>query len=103
MNEAGIDRGHERAEADQRPPRPYRCCRSLEEALGEIDAGNLPRGSRIVVSWAWWDALSEVERDAFRMRSAARDVRLSADHRISSHLVEISDALTPPLSSEYRA
>ena len=78
----------------------YRCCRSLEEALAEIDAGALPHGCRIVVSWSWWDALSEAERDAFRTRSDARGVRLNADHRISSHFVEISDALTPPLSSE---
>ena len=76
---------------------------TLDEALATVHAGAVPNGSRVVVSWAWWDALSEAERDAFRMRSAARDVRLSADHRISSHLVEISDALTPPLSSEYRA
>ena len=76
--------------------------RTLEEALVEIDAGTLPHGSCIVVSWAWWDALSEAERDAFRARSDAHGVRLSADHRISRHFVEISDGLTPPLSSERR-
>jgi hypothetical protein len=80
----------------------YRRCRSLDEALSKIEAGTLPRGSRIVVSWDWWDALSEVERDAFRARSDLRGVSLSADHRISRHFVEVSDGVTPPLTSERR-
>ena len=80
----------------------YRWYRSLEEALAEIDAGTLPYGSRIVVSWAWWDALSEAERDAFRTQSEMRGVRLSADRRMSSHFVEIGDRLTLPFSSEHR-
>jgi len=80
----------------------YRRCRSLEEALAEIDAGTLPLGSHIVVSGEWWDTLSESERDAFRARSEVRGVCLSADRRISRHFVEISDGLTPPLSSEHR-
>ena len=73
-----------------------RRCRS------EIDAGTRPPGgSSIVVSWACWDALSEAERDAFRARSDVRGVRLSGDHRISSHFVEMSDGLSSPLSSEH--
>ena len=75
---------------------------SIEEALGEIDAGVLAKGCRLVVSWAWWDALSEAERDAYRSRCESRSVRLSADHRISRHFVEVSAVDEPPLSSEYR-
>ena len=48
----------------------YRWYRSLAEALAEIDAGTLPYRSRIGVSWAWRDALSEAERDAFRTQRA---------------------------------
>lgn len=75
---------------------------TLGEALAAVDAGAVPKGSRIVVSWAWWDALSEAERDAFRTQSEMRGVRLSADRRISSHFVEIGDRLTLPFSSEHR-
>jgi hypothetical protein len=74
--------------------------RSLAEALSEIDADRVPRSCRIVVSWSWWDALSEAERDAYRSRCDARDVRLSADHRISRHFVEITTDHEPPLSTE---
>ena len=35
---------------------------TLAEALAAVDAGAGPKGSRIVVSWAWWDALSEAGR-----------------------------------------
>ena len=75
---------------------------SLDEALGEIDAGALARNCRLVVSWAWWDALSETEREAYRSRCDARGVRLSADHRISRHFVEVAGLEEPPLSSEFR-
>ena len=81
----------------------YRCYRSLEEALAEIDAGTLPFGSRIVVSWAWWDALSEAERNTYQSRCDTRGVRLSTDHRISRHFVEVTGPETLPLSSEHRA
>ncbi len=75
---------------------------TLEEALAEVHAGAVPSGSRIVVSWAWWDELSEADRSAYVERCDARGVKLSADHRISRHFVEVSGPETPPLSSEYR-
>ena len=75
---------------------------TLEEALAAIQAGAIPNGSRIVVSWGWWDALSEAERNAYQSRCDAGGVRLSADHRISRHFVEVSGPETPPLSSEHR-
>jgi hypothetical protein len=75
---------------------------SLEEALTEIEAGTLAHGCRLVVSWGWWDALSESERLAYTTRCEAHSVRLSADHRISRHFVEVSPGDEPPLSSEYR-
>jgi len=75
---------------------------SLDEALAAIDAGGLAGDCRLVVSWAWWDALSETERDAYRARCDANRVRLIADHRISRHFVEISPPDEPPLSSEHR-
>jgi hypothetical protein len=75
---------------------------SIDEALGEIDGGAIARNCRLVVSWAWWDALSETEREAYRNRCDARGVRLSADHRISRHFVEMAALEEPLLSSEYR-
>ena len=73
---------------------------SLEAAIADIGAGASANGRRIVVSWAWWDALSETEREAYRTRCDDRAVRLTADHRISRHFVEVADADEPPLSSE---
>ena len=75
---------------------------TLEEALAEVHAGAVPTGSRIVVNWTWWDELSEVERNAYQSRCDARGVRLSTDHRISRHFVEVSGPETLPLSSERR-
>lgn len=73
---------------------------SLEEALVQADAGSLPKGCRIVVSWSWWDALSDTERDSYRTRCEARGVTLSTDHQISRHFVEINESDAPPLSTE---
>ena len=74
---------------------------SLDEALARIDPGAPANSSRIVVSWSWWDALSEAERDAYTAKCEARGVRLSADHLISRHFVELSGGDVPPLSSEW--
>jgi hypothetical protein len=76
---------------------------TLEEALAPIHADAVPNGSRIVVSWAWWDALSEAERNTYQSRCDTRGLRLSIDHRISRHFVEVSGPDTLPLSSEHRA
>jgi hypothetical protein len=76
---------------------------SLDEALTAIDAGTAPGRCRVIVSWAWWDRLSEAERTAYHARCQSHSVRLLADHRISSHFVEVTPADEPPLSSEYRA
>lgn len=76
---------------------------SLEEALLQFDAGALPNGCRIVVSWGWWDTLSDTERDSYRTRCEVRGVRLSTDHQISRHFVEINGSDAPPLSTEHGA
>jgi len=75
---------------------------TLEDALAEVHSGAVPSGSRIVVSWTWWDELSDADRNAYQSRCDARGVRLSTDHRISRHFVEVSGPETPPLSSEHR-
>jgi hypothetical protein len=77
-------------------------CHSLDDALAELAARAPARSARIVVSWSWWDALSEPERQAYRSRCDQCGVRLSADHRISRHFVEVVGDDEPPLSSEYR-
>lgn len=76
---------------------------TLEQALAEVHADAVPTGSRIVVSWGWWDRLSEVERNTYQSRCDARGVRLSTDHLISRHFVEVSGPETLPLSSEHHA
>ena len=52
---------------------------TLEEALAASNAGAVPSGSRIVVSWEWWDALSETERNAYQSRCDARGALLVFD------------------------
>lgn len=75
---------------------------SLDDVLAALDAGELAKRCRVVVSWGWWDALSEGERQAYRARAEELGVRLIVDHRISRHFVEVSDDDEPPLSSERR-
>jgi hypothetical protein len=79
---------------------------SLPEALRDLEADTLSGVSRVVVSTAWWDALSGAERDDYQRRAAALGVALSADDRISRHFVELvsrdEEGGTPPLSSERR-
>jgi hypothetical protein len=76
---------------------------SIEDALTAIGAAAVVSDCRLVVSWAWWDTLSEAERQAYRVRCDALRVKLLADHRISRHFVEISAADEPRLSSEHGA
>jgi len=76
---------------------------SIEEALTAIGTAAVVTDCRLVVSWEWWDALSEAEREAYRARCETLRVRLLADHRISRHFVEVSDSDQAPLSSEYGA
>jgi hypothetical protein len=76
--------------------------RSLDDVLAEVDTGASAAPRRIVVSSEWWDALSQKERQAYQARCDDRGLKLSADHRISRHFVEVSDDDVPPLSSEHR-
>lgn len=74
---------------------------TLDAALRDVEAGALSKVTRIVVSRAWWDALSDSERDDYQRRSLDGGVELSTDHRISRHFVEvIGEEGEPPLSSE---
>lgn len=75
---------------------------TLEDALTAIEKRHLTNVSRIVVSRAWWDALSAGERSAYRNRCTGLGVELSADDRISRHFVEVITKDEPPLSSERR-
>lgn len=75
---------------------------TLDDALAAIEKRQLTSVSRIVVSRAWWDALSSGERSAYRNRCSGLGVELSADDRISRHFVEVITKDEPPLSSERR-
>lgn len=75
---------------------------SLDDALGEIDAGTLANVARIVVSERWWDDLSGDQRRAYTRRCVDHGVELSVDDRISLHFVELVGKSDPPLSSERR-
>jgi hypothetical protein len=75
---------------------------TLDDALAAVDSGALTNVSRIVVSRAWWDALSATQQDRYHQRCLDRGVTLSADDRISRHFVEVVREDEPPLSSERR-
>ena len=77
---------------------------TLEDTLGDVEAGRLAGVSRVVVNRAWWEGLSRAERDAFHGRCDRRGIGVSADDRISRHFVEVieesDEGGRPPLSSE---
>ena len=76
---------------------------TLDEALGEIEAGTLDGVSAIVVNGSWWKELSKAVQGAFRARCERSGVQLRADDALSRHFVELaSDPSEPPLSTERR-
>ena len=76
---------------------------SLEEALTELERGQLPGTTRIAVSRGWWDKLTHLAQTTYQTRCKAARVALVADEHISVHFVEVSGASEedPPLSSEH--
>ena len=76
---------------------------TLEEALGEIEAGELMGVTAIVVNLEWWQQLPNGKQSEFRKRCVRRGVDLRADEALSRHFVELaSDRREPPLSTEHR-
>lgn len=74
---------------------------SLEQALGDIEAAQLPGASTVVVNLVWWTGLSTAEQEAYRLRADRSRVELIADDAISSHYVEVRGFEDgPPLSTE---
>lgn len=74
---------------------------TLEQALREVEAKVLRGAATIVVSRAWWDALSPHERDGYHRRAERAGLKLHADDAISAHFVEVRGGDEgPPLSSE---
>jgi hypothetical protein len=74
---------------------------TLEQALGEVEAGSLAPVKTIVVNRGWWDGLSTGERDAYRRRAERTAIELRVDASISSHFVEVRGGEEgPPLSTE---
>ena len=76
---------------------------TLEEALGEIHAGELTGVTAIVVNREWWDGLPVGAQAVFRRQCERYGVVLRADEALSRHFVELaSDRGEPPLSTERR-
>jgi len=75
---------------------------TLAQALDELETGALTGASVVVVSRAWWEALSAGERDAYRTRAGQAGIALRADDAMTSHFVEVRGGSTePPLSTEH--
>jgi hypothetical protein len=76
---------------------------TLDEALQQIESGELKGVTAIVVNLEWWQLLSSGAQGEFRQRCARRGVALRADESLSRHFVELaSDPEEPPLSTEQR-
>jgi hypothetical protein len=75
---------------------------SLQQALGDLEAGVLENVAAIVVNRGWWEALAGDVQDSYYKRCAQRGVELRADSRLSPHFVEVIGESEPPLSTERR-
>jgi hypothetical protein len=76
---------------------------TLEEALEEIESGELAGVTAIVVNREWWQFLPAGDQSEFRKRCAKHGVDLRADDALSRHFVELaSDRDEPPLSTEHQ-
>lgn len=62
---------------------------SLDEALGEIEAGGLGDTSTIVFSRSWWDTLSPDGRQKYRTRARKAGINLRSDSMLANHFVEV--------------
>ena len=65
---------------------------SLEEAMQEIERGELADTSTIVFGRVWWNTLSSQERQAFRTRARKAHVNLRSDSILGNHFVEVRGA-----------
>lgn len=75
---------------------------TLEEAIGELEAGGLVGAATIVVSRRTWDVLSTTEQTAFRARTDRAGVALHVDDQMSAHYVEVRGGTGDErLSSEF--
>lgn len=76
---------------------------TLDEALKQIESGDLAGVTAIVVNLEWWQLLSSGAQSAFRKRCARQRVDLRADESLSRHFVELAtNPREPPLSTEHR-
>lgn len=76
---------------------------TLEDALGEIEAGTLDGVTAIVVNAEWWQEQPRRVQGAFRSRCDRAGIQLSADGALSRHFVELASGPSePPLSTERR-
>jgi hypothetical protein len=76
---------------------------TLDEALNEIEAGDLAGVRAIVVNRDWWQQLAPAAQDAYSRRCTDAGVELRADAGMSRHFVELaSDTDEPPMSTEQR-
>lgn len=77
--------------------------RTLQEALSELQAGELTGVTAIVVSREWWDALTAGAQGYFQRQCQRFAVILRVDDALTRHYVELaSDRDEPPLSTERR-
>jgi CheY-like chemotaxis protein len=62
---------------------------SLEEALREIEAGQLMETSTIVFGRSWWQGLTDVDRRGYRARARRAHINLRSDSMLGTHFVEV--------------
>ena len=66
--------------------------KTLNGALAEVERGELPGTSSVVVSKSWWNELTDSQRSAFRKRAKRLSVALRSDEMMGQDFVEVRGA-----------
>lgn len=80
---------------------------TLHLALGEIERGELPGASSVVIGGSWWSELTDLQRNDYRRRAREAGVSLRSDAMMGPHFVELRRRAegrveATPKSSPYR-
>jgi two-component system chemotaxis response regulator CheY len=62
---------------------------TLDAALTEIERGDLPNTSSIVLSRGWWTELTSTQRNGYRLRAKRARLSLRSDSMMSPSFVEL--------------
>lgn len=71
---------------------------TLDQALGEIERGDLRDAASIVFCVVWWKELTSAQRNGYRQRARRARVTLRSDRLMNRHFVEVRARSRSPKS-----